>query len=75
MKPASRRHIEIQVRMMHAMHPPQRRYCMKDHMLNVDSEIKAMKLVASRSVRGCEIVKQSPAMFFGLKSKADNADW
>lgn len=75
-KPASGGHIEIQICVVHAMHPPQRRHCVKDHMLDVDSEIENDERHYHRDhVRDSNVVEKSPAMFFGFESEADHARW
>src|SRR5262245_18906404 len=72
MEARSRRHVDVQVRMMHAVEPPEGRDGMEQHVLEVDGKIQGRD--GQRDAGPCrqiECMEQSPPSALGDQSKPD----
>ena len=74
MKATARGHVEVEIRMVHAMHAPQCRDRMKHHMLQIDRQIQNEEPDDDRGeVRKVDIMQQSPFVPLDLEGKANGA--
>ena len=66
------RHVELEVGVVHAVQPPQRRHRMEQHVLQVDGEIEQDdRGDDGKPGRRVQRVQESPAMFLGEQGHAD----
>ena len=73
MKPQSRGDIEFQVRMMHAMKPPQCRHRMEHHVLQINCQIKQQQRKARQSLMGK--ARYHAKHLAAPSGTASSADW
>jgi hypothetical protein len=67
-------HIEVEVCVMHPMHPPEQRNRVEHHVLQIYREIQEDERCRNRHVRRqSEVVEQAPLASFGLGSEPDCA--
>ena len=74
MKATTSCHIEVEIRMVHAMHAPQCRDRMKHHMLHIDRQIQNEEPDNDRGeARKVDIIQQSPPVPLDLQGEANDA--
>jgi hypothetical protein len=72
-KPRARRHVEVEVRMMHAVQTPKHRYGVEQNMLQVDNEIQHQDRDHDSSPAGKrDVVEEAPAALLAQRRNTNS---
>ena len=75
MKTKSRRHVEAEIGMVHAMQPPKGRYRMKQNVLKIDRKVECNdRYEDCHPIRRLEDVEQSPTVLFRQQGQTDRSN-
>ena len=75
MEPRSRRHVEVEIGVVHSMEPPERRNRVEHHMLQVDREIEQHERDDEPGPAGKrKVVEEAPASGLGEDGETNRGD-